>query len=69
MPSVVVNGSHSFAYNGKASLLELLERQQSAFLDLLEEAARRGWITGDRFQDLDQAITHLVVKHDIPQEP
>lgn len=69
MPKIVANGEHLFAYAGKASLLELLDRQQGSFLDVLEEAARHGWITGDRWQDLEVALSHVAVKYAVPQSP
>lgn len=60
---------HVMAYNGRESLLDLLDRNQAQFLDCLEEAARKGWISGDRWLDLEAALSSLVVKHDIPQSP
>lgn len=67
MPKVIVKADRMFTYSGKASLLDLLDRQQALFLDLFEEAARNGWISGDRFQNLDQEISHVTVKYDVPQ--
>lgn len=68
LPKIVVSTQgHTFAYNGRASLLDLLARQEAAFFDLLEEAARHGWLTAQRVQDIDVALSHLVIKHDVPQ--
>jgi hypothetical protein len=55
------------AYAGKASLLALLDDAEGAFLNLFEEAARHDWIDGERFQDFDQALSHLVIKYDVRQ--
>jgi hypothetical protein len=59
--------AHVITYDGKASLLALLDAAEDQFLNLFDEAARLGWIDGDRFLELDQAISYLVIKHDVPQ--
>jgi hypothetical protein len=59
--------SQVIAYAGKASLLALLDQAEDSFLNLFEEAARHGWIDGQRFQDFDMSLTHLVIKHAVPQ--
>lgn len=71
MPRVLFNGSHVVAYAGQHSLLEMLDRAEDQYLALLEEAARNypDSLTGERMQDFDQSISHLVIKYDIPQAP
>lgn len=68
MPRLDSDG-YTATYSGRSSLLELVDRHATILLDLIDEAGRRGWITGDWWQEFDQALGHLVVVHDIPQEP
>lgn len=56
-----------FYYTDKESLLALVDEAENKFFNLFETAARHGWISGERFQDLDQLLSHLVIKYDIPQ--
>lgn len=56
-------------YNGKAGLLELLDEAEESFFNLFEEAARHGWIDGDRFLEMEQELSHMVIKYDVPQSP
>jgi hypothetical protein len=60
---------HLIMYAGKESLLEMLSEAEDTFFNLFETAAREGWISGDRFLEFDQSISHLVIKYGIPQSP
>ena len=55
------------AYDGRDSLLSLLNEAEDAYLNLLEEAARNRWLSADVVLEHDAAISHLVIKHDVPQ--
>lgn len=60
---------HLIMYTGKESLLEMLDQASDTFLNLLEVAAKEGWIEGDFLPEFDVALSHIVIKYDIPQSP
>lgn len=60
---------HVIVYAGKASLLALLDEAQDSFLNLFEEAARLGCVPEDFELLHDVAVSHIVIKYDVPQSP
>ena len=59
--------AHCIAYNGRASLLAMLDEAQDTFLNLFEEAARNEWVPDDFLLLHDVAVSEIVIKHDVPQ--
>lgn len=67
MPKAIFHENHAIVYSGKRSLLDLLDREQTMLSNLIEEAARNGWITGAWWEEFEQELSYLVVKYSIPQ--
>ena len=59
--------TQTIVYAGKESLLALLDESATSFFNLLEEAARHGWIEPDFLPEFDVELSHLVIKYDLPQ--
>ena len=55
------------SYNGRESLLMLLEEAAESFFNLLDEAGAKGWVEPNFLPEFDVSLSHLVIKHDIPQ--
>ena len=65
-----LNGkSQVIIYAGKNSLLELVEEFETSFFNGLETAARNGWITPEKFAQIEDDLEHFGMKFDLLPRP
>lgn len=57
---------HVIGYDGKDSLLAMLDEAEVEYLNLLEEAARLGWLSGEVVREHDEEIASIVLRHSVP---
>ena len=58
---------HVIGYEGKDGLLTMLDEVQTQYLNVLEEAARRGWLEPDALPELEDQVAAIAAKYGVPQ--